>query len=513
MQHTGPKTDWFVFILTGIVITVVTLLLLIAPQDSQHALKWALSFVTSKTGVLYIWFGIVVLFFLLIIALSRFGSIKLGPPNEKPEHSTSSWIAMLFSTGIGTTILYWGTIEWIEYYKAPPYKIEPFSENALKWSVSYGMFHWGIIGWALYCLPAVCIGYSYHVRNELSLNLSSACRPILQNSTQKAPGRIIDSLFMIGLIGSATTGIGLTTPLITESFGEFFKIEQSFKLTLSAVTLVVIIIALSAYAGLERGIKQLSNINILLVFALMIFILVWGPTKYIAKEGLNSLLFMLTHLPEMSGISYPYQNREFTEKWTVFYWAWWLALGPFVGMFICKISRGRTLRQLILGVLFFGTTGCTICIIILGGFSLHLEQEQGLNVIESFNQNKHATVIQVITSLPPGKWILPLFFLLCVSFAATTYDSASYTLAACATRKLKPHEHPARWHRVIWAIGLGILPLILLSLGKLTGSNDQNGALELLQTASVVVSLPILFIGLTMSASLVILLFQRRNKH
>ena len=511
MEPEEPKIDWFIFTATGIVIAVVTLLLLLAPQASQEAIKDTKAFLTANTGFLYIWFGIGVLFFLLLIALGPFGSITLGPSNEYPEHSTLSWIAMLFSTGIGTAILYSGTIEWIEYYKNPPFEMEPRSEEALKWSTSYGMFHWGIIGWSLYCLPAVCLCYAYHVRNESSLNLSSACRPILRASTQKAPGRVIDILFMVGLLGSATTGIGLTTPLITESFGAFFGVEQSFGLTLGAVALVVAIIALSVYVGLERGIKQLSNINIVLIFMLMGMIVAWGPAKYIARQGLDSLLFMMTHLPEMSGVGYPAQNKAFTEKWTVFYWAWWLSLGPFVGMFICKISRGRTLRQLILGVLFFGTLGCTICFMILGGYSLYLEQEQGIKIIEAFEQSKHAAVIQVITSLPLGKWILPLFFLLCVSFAATTYDSASYTLAAAATRKLKPSEHPARWHRVVWAIGLGVLPLVILSLGRLTGNEQQKDVLVFLQTASVVVSLPILFIGVMMAVSLTILLF-RHNK-
>ena len=508
MQINEPKTNWFNFISTVIVILAITLSLLLAPHSSQEIIKRVLSFVTSEIGMLYIWFGIVVLFFLLIIAISPFGRIKLGLQNDSPEHSTLSWIAMLFSTGIGTTILYWGTIEWIEYYQEPPYSIQSRSENALKWSVSYGMFHWGIIGWALYCFPAVCLGYSYHVRNELSLNLSSACRPVLRESARKMPGKVVDILFMIGLLGSSITGIGLTTPLITESFGKFFNIEQSFGLTVSAIALVVAVIALSVYVGLEKGIKKLSNINIILILIIMVMILALGPTKFIINQGTDSFIFMLKHLPEMSGIGYPSQNKAFTEKWTIFYWAWWLALGPFVGMFICKISRGRTLRQLILGVLFFGTLGCTICIAILSGYSLFLEQEQGIGIVDSFNNNKHSVVILVLTSLPLGEWILPFFFLLCISFAATTYDSASYTLAAAATIKLKPSEHPARWHRVVWAVVLGFLPLVLLLLTNLTGENDQDSVLLLLQTASVAVSVPILLIGIIMMVSLTMLLFK-----
>ncbi len=263
---------------------------------------------------------------------------------------------MLFSTGIGTTILYWGAIEWIEYYLAPPYEMPPRSEDALKWSTPYGMFHWGIIGWALYCFPAVCLGYAYHVHQGESLNLSTACRPILAGDKENISSRIVDVLFMVGLLGSSATGIGLTTPLITESFSKFFGVSHSVWLTMGAVGLVLVVIVLSVHAGLEKGIRKLSNLNMILLVLLLMLIVVLGPTKYIFSQGLKNGWFMLTHLTEMGGVYYPSKNKAFTESWTVFYWAWWLSLGPFVGMFICKISRGRTLRQLILSVLFFRHT-------------------------------------------------------------------------------------------------------------------------------------------------------------
>jgi len=510
MRAETPKTDWFIFATTFVLLVVTVSALLIAPSASQNAIKGVLSFITSEFGVVFIWFGIGVLFFLLFIALSPIGAIKLGLPNDRPDHSKLSWIAMLFSTGIGTTILYWGSIEWIEYYLAPPYDMPPRSEEALKWSTPYGMFHWGIIGWALYCFPAVCLGYAYHVHQGESLNLSTACRPILGGNKDNISARCVDVLFMVGLLGSSATGIGLTTPLITESFCKFFGIGHSLWLTMAAVGLVLVVIVLSVYAGLEKGIRKLSNLNMILLLLLLILIVVLGPTKYILSQGVRNAWFMLTHLTEMGGIYYPSKNKSFTESWTVFYWAWWLSLGPFVGMFICKISRGRTLRQLVLSVLFFGTLGCTICVAILSGYSSFLEQEQGMGVIDSFEKNKHSVVIQIITSLPLGDWILPLFFLLCISFAATTYDSASYTLAAAATIRLEPKTHPARWHRVTWAILLGSLPLTLLLLGQLAGNGEQVKTLLLLQTASVAVSIPILFIGVLMVISFFILLRKRK---
>ena len=168
---------------------------------------------------------------------------------------------------------------------------------------------------------------------------------------------MVDVLFMVGLLGSSATGIGLTTPLITESFCKFFGVSHSVWLTMGAVGLVLVVIMLSVYAGLENGIRKLSNLNMILLVLLLMLIVVFGPTKYIFSQGAKNGWFMLTHLAEMGGVYYPLQNKAFTESWTVFYWAWWLSLGPFVGMFICKISRGRTLRQLILSVLFLAHLG------------------------------------------------------------------------------------------------------------------------------------------------------------
>ena len=444
--------DWPTFAISMGTVVGVSLFLFAAPDTGSQWIDNTFAFLTEKTGILFVWSAIGTLLFLVAVAVSPFRSIKLGSGEDPPTHSTLSWAGMLFSTGIGTAILYWGTIEWIEYYNGPPFGLDSQSPEALQWATSYSMFHWGIVGWALYCLPAVCISYAYHVRKEPSLNLAASCAPLLKRHSGRWPGRVINCLFMVGLLGSASTGIGLTTPLITESFITFFGGEPSFGLTVGAIVLVVGLIAFSVGNGLDRGIKRLSNLNLYLMFALLGTMVVLGPTLFIWQQGIKSFGFMLRHFPEMVAIGYPAENASFTEGWTVFYWAWWMALGPFVGMFICKISRGRTLGQLIWGVLGFGTLGCTLCFVVFGGYSLHLDQEQGQGIIAAFADNKYGAVIQVVTSLPLGKWILPLFFLLCVSFAATTYDSASYTLAAAATRRLPVDEDPARWHRIVWAV-------------------------------------------------------------
>ena len=170
------------------------------------------------------------------------------------------------------------------------------SEDAMKWSTPYGMFHWGIIGWALYCFPAVCLGYAYHVHQGDSLNLSTACRPILGEDKKNISSRIVDVLFMVGLLGSSATGIGLTTPLITESFSKFFGVSHSVWLTIGAVGLVLVVIVLSVHAGLEKGIRKLSNLNMILLVLLLMLIVVLGPTEYIFSHGVKNGWFMLTLL-------------------------------------------------------------------------------------------------------------------------------------------------------------------------------------------------------------------------
>ena len=490
--------DWPILTMSIVAIAILSVLIFVFPESSAQLINQAFGFITKNLGLWYIIAGLLTSLVLLILAIGPWRKIKFGGKEETPSYSTLSWIGMLFSTGIGTAVLYWGTIEWIDYFLSPPFDIEPKSKEAHQWAMSYGIFHWGLIGWAFYALPAVCLCFAYHVRGASTPSLAEACSPILRGATQRWPGRFINALFMIGLIGSASTGLGLTTPLITESFRVFFKIEPSFAFTIAAILLLVVLIALSVSLGLDRGIKRLSTINLTLMMALLALIYLTGPTKAITEQGIESIRFMIGNFASMSGIHYPESNKDFTEAWTVFYWAWWISFAPFVGVFICKISRGRTLGQLIWGVVLFGSLGCTLCFVVFGGYASYLELERDKPIIDTFSENRHAAVVYVVSSLPLGKWVLPLFFLLCVSFAATTYDSASYTLALSATRSIGFNEEPARWHRVLWAGTLGILPLALLSIGK------QSEVLVALQTASLVVSVPMLFISGLMTMSLVI---------
>ncbi|MCS5574217.1 MAG: BCCT family transporter, partial [Pseudomonadales bacterium] len=267
-----------------------------------------------------------------------------------------------------------------------------------------------------------------------------------------------------------------------------------FFMQLVIVSLVTATIAYSVYRGLDDGIKVLSIINAVLALILITFVLLIGPTRFILEMGIVSVGHMLQNFIKMTTWADPLQRSAFVESWTVFYWAWWIALGPFVGMFVCKISEGRTVREVIFGMLGWGSLGCALFFIVLGNYAYFLETTGVLPVIQETTEvSPSAAIASMMTTLPMGTFWLIFLAVIGLVSSATTYDSASYTLAAGATKNLTEHAHPARWHRVFWALSLGVLPACLLYLGDI----------RVLQTASVVASLPILGVYVLMSISII----------
>ncbi len=487
----SKRVDWFIFSGGCAILLLVIVPIIVVPEDSVNLINRLFSFLTKRLGVLYVIAAVATLTFLLWIALSKHGKVVLGGEGS-PVHSDFSWASMLFCAGIGASLIYWGAAEWVFYYVAPPFGIEPRSEESVLWAASYGIFHWGPIGWAFYCLPAVTLGLTYHVNKTPSLRLSSACESVLGSMVNRWPGRIIDLLFIIGLLGTAATGLGLGTSVVSSAVTRLTGMQDSMGMQFFVILLATSMIAYSVYRGLDKGIKVLSIINAVLALLLILFVLIAGPTTFILEMGVMSIGKVVQNFILMMTWSDPLARADFVESWTVFYWAWWLALGPFVGMFVCKISEGRTLRSLIFGMLGWGSLGCSIFFIVLGNYALFLELNGIYPVVQqAMEVSPSAAIAGIIELLPLGSFWLAYLAIIGLIFTATTYDSASYTLAAGATRSMTEHEHPDRWHRVFWACALGVLPVCLLLLG----------GLRALQTASVVASIPLLFVYILLALS------------
>ncbi len=487
-----PRIDWFIFGGGTLLLLAVVIPILVAPQWSERRIAGAFRFITEEVGIFYIIAACTIFVYLLAIALGEKGRLVLGPPGVKPAYSRFSWVAMLFCTGIGASLVYWGATEWTFYYDNPPFSVEPRSDAAILWASSYGMFHWGPLAWALYCLPTVAFCLSYHYKGTPILRLSAACQGVLGRHSRRWPGRVIDLLFIVGLLGTAATGLAFGVELVTSAVTRVADLPDDYRTQLGVMLVVTLLIAYSVYRGLDKGIKVLSVINAVLALVLIAFVLVVGPTRFILEMGVVSVGHIAQNFIAMITWSDPLARDDFVESWTIFYWAWWLALGPFVGMFVAKISRGRTLRQVIFGMIGWGSFGCAIFFVVLGNYALDLELSGAYPVVQRVvDESPSAAIARIVELLPFGTFLLVYLGVIGVIFAATTYDSATYTLAAGSTRFLAADQHPARPHRVYWAFALGMLPSVLLFIG----------GLKPLQTASIVASLPLLFVYVLLMVS------------
>ena len=469
------------------------------PTQGAEWIAVAKIFMTDKLGFLYLALGLAACAFMVYVVFSDMGQIKLGEPDEQPEFATASWAAMLFCGGIGASILYWGCIEWAYYYQSPPFQLEPGSEEAVRWAATYGLFHWGPIAWSIYLIPAIPIAYFFYVRKQPVLKVSSALMPVLGEKRSKGGiGKLVDIFFIFGLLGGAATTLGLAAPLISEGLNALFGMPQN-TLTQALVLLVCTgIFAYSSYAGLEKGIKILSNINFWGAMGLLTFVLVAGPTIFMLETGLDSIGRLLSNFFVMATWAEPFggygtfENTHFPQDWTIFYWAWWLVFAPSMGLFVARISRGRTIKQMVSGSIFFGSLGCFLFFMILGNYGLSLQLSGQLDVVSILN-NEGATkaIFSMLGELPMSTLVIAVFTVLCIIFTATTFDSISYILASVVQNNVT--EEPMRWNRMFWAFTLSFLPTVLMFLG----------GLSTLQTAAIVGGLPLLVISVMLMISAV----------
>ncbi|MFA0068288.1 BCCT family transporter [Vibrio breoganii] len=473
--------------------------LILFPVQGANWIAVAKSFMTDKLGVLYLALGIAAMCFMIYTIFSDLGQIKLGDADEQPEFSNTSWAAMLFCGGIGASILYWGCIEWAYYYQTPPFQLQAGSEEAIRWAATYGLFHWGPIAWSIYLIPALPIAYFYYVRKQPVLKISSALMPVLgEKRANGGIGKLIDVLFIFGMLGGAATTLGLAAPLINGGLHHIFGIPNNTLNQVAVLLLCTAIFGYSAYAGLEKGIKFLSNINFWGAMGLLLFVLVAGPTVFILETGLDSIGRMLSNFFMMASWAEPFggygefTDTHFPQDWTIFYWAWWLVFAPCMGLFIARISRGRTIKQMVVGSIFYGSLGCFLFFIVLGNYGLSLQLTGELDVVSILNQSgAPAAIFATLDTLPMGTMVIGVFTLLCVIFTATSFDSISYILASVVQNDVT--EEPMRWNRLFWAFTLSFLPTVLMFMG----------GLSTLQTAAIVGGLPLLIISIMLMVSFV----------
>lgn len=485
MKKAFQQINWKIFIPSCLTLLLLIAVLLFWPEKAGEAIKNLFDFCTEKFGWLYLSAGLVSFGFLFKISFSRFGDVKLGERGENPQYSNLSWIAMLFTAGVGTSIVILGFLEPIYYVSSPPFQIEPLSETAYEYAHMYGQFHWGLSAWAFYNPAIILVAYMMYVRKEPSIRLSSACSIVLKKYTNGWLGYCIDILVVFGVVGSIATSLGIGTPVLADVIRRVFAIPEKYDLEVKIIVLVIwiCIFGMSVYLGLEKGIQKLSNINIGMAFIFMMIVLFAGPTVDILKMELNSAGLYVNQFFRMSTYTQPFGSGTFTKEWTVFYWGWWIAFMPMMGMFVGKISRGRTIKNVMWGQMVWGTLGCCFSFMIFGGYSLFLQKSGTVDLVRILEQEgQSGAIIAILETLPMKKIMMLFLCIVCFIYLATTIDSCAYVLAGVTTKNLSPVEDPARWNRVFWAILFCGVAISLMLIG----------GIESVKIMSVVTGLPLI---------------------
>ena len=471
-----PNWNKSVISITILLSILLSIFVLVDPEFSSSILSQTYGILSVTFEDFYMYGSFFLLIFLISLALSRYGTIKLKLQN-KPTYTMLSWSSMLFAAGIGATLLYWSTIEWIEYYNILKNDTELTSEELLLYSRSYPIFHWGFTAWAIYCLPVVAFGLALTLKPNSNLTFSGILS--VQNTILKF---ILDVLFIGAIICGAGVGLGLSFPLISSVLSKIFMIERTFSLDIFTILICSVIFATSAYIGVQNGIKRLSNLNMILVIIFLIVVFLLGPTSYIFSNSIKTLGFLSSNYIDMSLTT----GTEISLDWSVFYWAWWYALAPMVGTFLVNISNNRTLREVIFGSILIGTLGCVLSMTILSNLSIHLFESGAINapdILENKIYSREDLVVNSIMSLNFGYILLIGFAFIIIIFLCTTYDSASYVLASASMKDSTISGSKSL--RLVFAFLLVVQPTLLMYL---------NGV-DSFKWIMVIFSVPLLFIN------------------
>lgn len=483
----------------GVIVTgLIGVLLSLFPKSGKEVVDSLFGILTHNFKWLFLLFGLFCVLFLIWLAFSKWGNIKLGNPEDQPEFSTYAWASMIFCAGIGIAIVYWAFIEPVYYLNTSILHVDPNTQKGLLGELAgmYGQFHWGITPWAIYALPTFPIAYAIHVKKIPALRLSAACRGVIGKSADGALGKLIDIVVIFGMIGGVGTSLGLAVPLGTALVSEMTGLPESFSLQVIILLIWTALFTITVWAGLKKGIAKLASFNTYIAYFLLIYVFIIGPTTFILNNWCNSLGLMFSDFFKLSLWTDPISNGGFPEGWTVFYWAWWVAYAPMMGLFVARISKGRTIRQVVFGELVYGSLGCWVFFAIWGGYAINLQTSGALDVYSILKESgwsNNITIVAILNTMPGAKYIfIPVFTILCSIFLATTLNSAAYTLSSQVTKNITGDQEPPRWNRTLWGILLGLLALGLLS----------TGALKAVQLSSIVVALPLIPVLLLMVFSL-----------
>jgi choline/glycine/proline betaine transport protein len=404
------------------------------------------------------------LLFLLWIALSCYGQVRLGPDDQPPEYSTLTWFVMLFAAGIGTILMFWGVAEPLSHFTNPPFvEVEPKSRESAKVAMNIALYHFGLHTWTIFTLPALAIGY-FSYRKGLPMRISSIFYGLLGERIYGPLGWAIDIVALLGTLFGVAVSVGLGTLQLNSGLSYLFSLPVSSLSQIMIVGVITVVATVSVALGLDRGIKRLSYLNIVLAMLLLLFVWIAGPTLFITSGAVQNFGMYLQNLPWMSFWTEAYQGTSWQQSWTVFYWAWTISWAPYVGLFIARISKGRTIRQLVLGALGAPLLFTLIWFAVFGLSAIDLELNQAVDLSTQVKADVSVALFTFLQQFPLSVVTSILSVLIIIIFLTTSADSAALVMDLLSRRENQPTR---TWQRIFWMLLLGVLAATLLLGGGL----------------------------------------------
>ncbi|MDO4266682.1 MAG: BCCT family transporter [Eubacteriales bacterium] len=483
--------DPFTTLIPLVLIALLCLCFIAAPEASAEMLGRIRGFLGDELGSYYLVIGLSVFFVSLYIAFSKYGTIRLGKPGEKPQYSGFTWGAMMFTSGLAADILFYSLCEWVLYANEP--HITELG-SVQDWASTIPLFHWGPIPWSFYATLAACFGFMLHVRGCKKQKYSEACRPILGKHTDGLPGKLIDLLAVFALLAGTATTFSLATPLLSQVFSGLFGFESGKWLTIGILIVICLVYTVSVMRGM-KGVKLLAELCMYVFFALLAYVFfLGGESVYIFETGFSAVGNLVQNFIGLATWTDALRTSSFPQTWTIFYWAYWMVWCVAAPFFMGSISRGRTIREVVLGAHIFGLSSTFISFIILGNYSLGLQMHGSFDVMGLYAQSGdlYAVILAILGTLPLPGLVLVLLAVAMIAFYATSFDSITLVASAYSYRKMEEGADASAGMKLFWALLLIMLPIALIF---------SENSMQNLQTVSIIAAFPIAIVIILIIAS------------
>ncbi|MFC7513570.1 BCCT family transporter [Herbaspirillum sp. GCM10030257] len=470
----------------GLILSIV-LWGILSPTSLAAVFDTALASITKNFGWLYLWAALALVIFAVYLAFSRYGNLKLGNDEDEPEFSLGAWFAMLFAAGMGIGLVFWGVAEPISHYNDAPPGLVSATPEAANAAVRYSFFHWGLHPWAVYSIVALSIAFFQYRRQRPAL-VSESIVTLPWQPVRHLAG-LFDGLAVIATAFGVAASLGMGALQINSGLEVVFGLSVSKSAQVGIIVVTTTLFITSAVTGVSKGIKWLSNFNMVVAAVLTLAVFLLGPTVAIIDTFTNTLGSYLSEFVRMSLRMTPFRESSWVSGWTVFYWAWWVSWSPFVGLFIARVSRGRTIREFVIGTVLVPSLLAFIWFSVFGGTALHMEIWQNVPIAAAVKEDVSTALFTMLSAMPMGLAMSIVATLLVLIFFVTSGDSAILVLGMMSTRG---NPNPSARIKIVWgSLIAGIAISLLLA-----------GGIKAVQTATIVFALPFTLVIFLMVVSL-----------